>query len=105
VKIKKVFISLPMNGKTEAEIKENRQKAIEALYSLGYTEDELSIIDTFIKEDAPDDVNDGLWYLGKSIELLAGADLVVFAPGWRAARGCVIEFKCAREYGLSCITA
>ena len=62
-----------------------------------------TIIDTFIEENTPDNVNSGLWYLGKSLELLADADIAVFAKGWREARGCQIEFKCAKEYGISYI--
>ena len=38
--------------------------------------------------------------LGKSIELLAHADLAVFAPGWLSARGCKIEYECAVQYGI-----
>ena len=72
-------------------------------YSYGYKPDEITVIDTFIEENAPDNVNSGLWYLGKSLELLSDADIVVFAKGWRNARGCRIEFKCAKEYGISYI--
>lgn len=101
--MKKVFISQPMNGLSDSQIKEDRERVIEGLYKYGYKPDEITIIDTYIVESAPDDVNSGLWYLGKSLELLSGADIAVFARGWRNARGCQIEFKCAKEYGISYI--
>lgn len=67
--------------------------------------DEITIIDTYIKEAAPDNINSGLWYLGKSLLLLTEANLVVFAKGWRSARGCLVEYQCARKYGISYICA
>ena len=101
--MKKVFISQPMNGLSDLQISKDRARVIEDLYNEGYKPDEITIIDTYIEENAPDNVNAGLWYLGKSIELLADADIAVFAKGWRNARGCQIEFKCAKEYGISYI--
>lgn len=44
-----------------------------------------------------------LWFLGKSLELLAGADIAYFAKGWQDARGCKIENTCAIEYGIPVI--
>ena len=99
----KVFISQPMNGLTESQIKQERERVIKDLIHYGYSLDEITVIDSFIDEDAPDNVNSGLWYLGKSLELLADADLAVFVKGWRNARGCQIEFKCAKEYRISYI--
>ena len=101
--MKKVFISQPMNGLSDLQIEKDRARVIEGLYNEGYKPDEIMVIDTFIEENAPDNVNSGLWYLGKSLELLADADIAVFAKGWRNARGCQIEFKCAKEYGISYI--
>ena len=44
-----------------------------------------------------------LWFLGKSLELLATADVAYFAPGWEDARGCRVEHTCAVEYGVPTI--
>ena len=41
-----------------------------------------------------------LWFIGKSLELLADADVAYFAPGWEEARGCKIEHTCAVEYNI-----
>jgi hypothetical protein len=99
----KVFISQPMNGLTDSQIKQERERVIKSLPDYGYSLDEITVIDSYIDEDAPDNVNSGLWYLSKSIELLANADLAVFAKGWENARGCQIEFECVDKYGLSYI--
>lgn len=49
----------------------------------------------YFTEDAPEGVDGGVWYLGKSIELLAQADVAYFVKGWYKARGCLIENECA----------
>lgn len=91
----KVFISQPMNGKTNSEILEAREKAEEHVKSL-FPGEEIEVLDSFF-ENAPHEAAP-LWFLGESIKLLALADLVVFCPGWVFARGCRIEHMCAKEY-------
>lgn len=92
----KVFISQPMRGKTNEEIKKEREIIItKAKENYG---DDIEVIDSFF-ENAPVDVNP-LWFLGKSIELLSTADVVCFSKDWDAARGCVIEHECAVAYGV-----
>lgn len=61
----------------------------------------VEVIDSFFQE-APVDAKP-LWFLGKSLELLAGADIAYFAKGWQEARGCKIENTCAIEYGIPVI--
>lgn len=99
--MKKVFISQPMNGKTQEEIQKERREAIKTLQKIGgYGVDDIQIIDSIVAEEAPQDDNIALWYLSKSIEFLAQADIALFARGWEQARGCKIEYLCAKEYGL-----
>lgn len=99
--MKKVFVSLPMNGRTDEEILKEREDCFErAKDILG---EDAELIDTFIKEDPPEGCNIGLWYLAKSLELMASADIVYLAPGWTEARGCIIEHECAVRYGIRCI--
>lgn len=97
--MKKVFISQPMKGKTNEEIKAERTKAINFIKEK-FGED-IEIIDSFF-EGAPTDAKP-LWFLGKSLELLSTADVAYFCTGWEIARGCRIEFRCAKEYGISYI--
>ena len=67
----KAFISQPMRDKTDDQIKEERTKAVNRIKET-YNED-VEIIDSFF-ENAPHDAKP-LWFLGKSLELLANADI------------------------------
>lgn len=94
--MKKLFISQPMRGKSDEEILKEREKAIKsAEVQVG---ESVEVIDSFFQA-APADAKP-LWFLGKSLELLANADVAYFAKGWDEARGCKIEHACAVEYGI-----
>ena len=93
----KIFISQPMNGKTNAEIKKSR-KLLEEKARNCFINCEVEIIDSFF-EDAPHDAKP-LWFLGKSLQLLSSADYIIFGNGWEEARGCRIERECALQYGI-----
>lgn len=94
--MKKLFISQPMKGKSDEDILAERKKAIKSAEDM--IGEPVEVIDSFFQE-APVDAKP-LWFLGKSLELLAGADVAYFAPGWEEARGCKIEHTCAVEYGI-----
>ena len=79
----KIFISQPMNGKTNEEIEDERNYIIGRLATQF---PRAEIIDSFFK-DAPHDAKP-LWYLGESIKLMSEADVVFFCDGWQTARGC-----------------
>lgn len=97
--MKRLFISQPMKGLTDDEILTTRENAIKsAEEKLG---EPVEVIDSFF-QDAPTDAKP-LWYLAKSIELLAMADVAYFVAGWENARGCQIENACAVEYGIDVI--
>ncbi len=99
--MKKLFISQPMGGKTDEEILAVRKQAIEKATEL--VGEPVEVIDSFF-QSAPVGAKP-LWFLGKSLELLADADIVYFAPGWGDARGCIIEHDCAIAYGIKSIVA
>ena len=95
----KIFISQPMNGKTNEEIEDKRKHIINRLTLQFARENEhIEIIDSFFK-DAPHN-SKPLWYLGESIKLMSEADIAFFCDGWQTARGCQIEHDCALEYGI-----
>ena len=97
----KVFISQPMNGKTNEEILAVREKAIDsAKKNLG---DDVEVIDSYFEDYNPENGCVPLKYLSKSLELLADADIAYFAKGWEDARGCRIENQCAIAYGIEVI--
>ena len=99
--MKKLFISQPMRGKSDEEILMEREKAIKAAEKL--VGEPVEVIDSFF-QNAPADAKP-LWFLGKSLELLSNADVAYFAPGWKDARGCIIEHDCAISYGIKSIGA
>lgn len=93
----RIFISQPMNGMTDEQIKEVRNRTIEYIKA---HDDSATIIDSYIEEEPPKDCNQGIWYLGKSIELLASADMIWMVDGWQNAKGCILENEIACRYGL-----
>ena len=99
--MEKLFISQPMRGKSDEEILMEREKAIKAAEKL--VGEPVEVIDSFF-QNAPADAKP-LWFLGKSLELLSNADVAYFAPGWKDARGCIIEHDCAISYGIKSIVA
>lgn len=94
--MKKLFISQPMNGKTDEEILREREEAI--LIAQDIVGEEVQVLETFFDDFGPD--KKPLHYLAKSLEYLAEADIAYFVPGWKKARGCKIEHTCAVEYGI-----
>lgn len=85
----KVMISQPMNGLTDEEIKAVREEVIKVINP------EWEVLNTLFDIE----VDNPIYYLAKSIEKLAEADVVVFVPGWEKARGCKIEYEIAKAYG------
>lgn len=97
-----IFISQVMNNKTENEIKEERDAAIDRLKVL-YKGTEFKILESYFKYEWVNDnyKNKPLKFLSKSIDMMANADLVVFIGDWKNARGCRVEHLCAQSYGIS----
>ena len=96
-----VFISQPMRNRTDEEIREERHKLMEYVQKL-YPDEKAEEIDSFFDTDILDinSKNIPLLMLGMSLELLAEADIAVFADGWSMARGCKLEHDAAKAYGI-----
>jgi len=62
-----------------------------------------SVIDGADRDIALNGDDMGCWYLAKSIELMAGADIVFFVNNWEDARGCKIENMTAKAYNKFCV--
>lgn len=93
---KKIFISQPMGGLSDEQIKQERTVLIRwAERQLG---EPVEPLETFFDSFGPD--AKPLDYLARSLEYLARADVAVFAPCWQDARGCRIEHQCAVDYGI-----
>lgn len=97
--MKKIFISQPMKGKTNEEIKRDRELIIKDIEDM-MEGDPFEIMDTVFEDF---DGAKPLKFLAKSLMVLADADAVYFADGWRETRGCRIENRCAVAYGLNII--
>ena len=89
----KIMLSQPMRGKTNEQIKKEREQLVKEIENNGDI-----VLDT-VFDTAPKNVDEAIWFLSKSIEYLAQADAVYFMKGWEKARGCKIEHEVAVEYG------
>lgn len=98
-----LFISQPMRGKSDEEIESEREDLIAIAKAVYAGRGEVEVIDSFFKGglDVPAGAKAPLYYLSKSLELLATADVAIFAEDWREARGCRIEHECADGYGVA----
>ena len=96
--MKKLFVSVPMRGRTEEEIKatmEKMKKIAEA-----YEGEEFELIDSYIEHNPPKDNNQAIWYLGESLKKLASADVFIGISDCWDWSGCYIESEVASRYGI-----
>ena len=96
--MRKLFVSLPMKGLDTKAIRDTMFRIWHIIED--EFDEKFELIDSVIEEMPPDDVDCGTWYLGKSINFLSSADICVFHPNWREARGCVIEHMICALYNL-----
>lgn len=99
--MKKIYISQPMRGRSTDDIIAER-KALVADAAVALQTDEVEVLDTYLNgyTNKPP-----LHLLALALEKMADADAVIFAPGWRDARGCRVEHLAASEYGIFIIHA
>ncbi len=96
--MKKLFVSVPMKGRTEEEIKASIQK-MKKIAEI-YEGEELELIDSYIEDNPPKDNNEAVWYLGESLKKLAQADVFVGIDDvWNWSRG-YIESEVAVRYEI-----
>lgn len=99
--MKKLFISCPMKGRTEENIRnsmERMHKIAEATFG-----EELEVIPTYIEHNPPENVKQAVWYLGESIKKLAEADYFIGIHYESAFPGCCIERDVAANYCIPTI--
>ena len=103
-KVKKIFISQPLSGIPEEESTKQRLKAEDVLRKYYESKGEEVEFLHHTEELAPDNIkNKRIWYLGRSISILADADAIAFLPGWKNAPGCCIESEVASRYNIKVI--
>lgn len=96
--MKKLFISCPMKGRTEENIRKSMKK-MHKLAELVFDE-ELEVIPSYIEDDPPKDTNQALFYLGRSIQFMSTADYFIgleYADAWK---GCSVERNVASIYNI-----
>ena len=122
----KVFVSMPMKNKSTDRIRKEMERIKEVAEKR--IDQKLELIDSIHKAPAEEEVakpegfaippaggtptaqiedlrrdaikNNPVYWLGKSIELMAQADYVMFAKGFDNAKGCAVEFAVADSYGM-----
>lgn len=94
----KLYISQPMHGKSMNDILTERKRLVTEAAAALHTDDILVLDTLFINHDKTP-----LEMLGRCLEKMAEADAVIFALGWRDARGCQVEHLAASEYDLKII--
>lgn len=116
-----VFISQPMSGRHVEEIQEERDLIVtfikehydfqfrnsraSAMIPKGYnmfneaTEYNINVVNPIERENVPDNAG-RLWYLGRAISDLEKCDFVIFARGWKKAKGCCVEREAVRQYDI-----
>lgn len=97
--MEKLFISCPMRGRSDAEIKatmEQMHRIAEAVFDT-----EFEVIPTYFEDDPPENTNMALWYLGESIKKLSEADRFIgIYDEDKGYRGCIIENLAAKNYNI-----
>ena len=96
--MKKLFVSVPMRGRTEDEIKTSikKMKRIAEIYE----GEELELIDSYIEDNPPQNTKEAVWYLGESLKKLAQADVFMGISDAWDWNGCQIESDVASRYGI-----
>ena len=96
--MKKLFISCPMRGRTDENIRQSMEKMhriAEATFG-----EPLEMISSYISEDAPEAANKPIWYLGRSLQLLSEADFFIGITDAREISGCYVESQVAARYDI-----
>ena len=96
--MKKLFVSVPMKGRTAEEITQSIAKMHRIAEA--YEGEELELIDSYVAEVPPAGCNRSVWYLSKSIEKLAEADIFIGIRDTAGWAGCKIEADVAKAYKI-----
>lgn len=106
----KVFISVGMSGRNDAEVIKDICRAteyiVENILDLDLKHD-LNvgeyIVDNFDCGPTPPGYNRSLWCLGEAIKKLSECDICYFVKGWQNHKGCIVEHQICELYGIKII--
>lgn len=92
----KVMISLPMNGRSDDEVRARMSYLKKEFAKL-----HIEVVDSFITDEIEGSNYPGVYYLGRTLmKFMHNVDAVYFDDGWFEARGCRIENAICQEYGI-----
>lgn len=96
--MKKLFISCPMKGRTE----ENIRNSMERMHKIAEIvfDQELEVISTYIEDNPPKNSKHAVWFLGKSIQLLSEADYFIGIEWCDFYKACEVERIVAKRYEI-----
>lgn len=104
--MKRIFLSLPMSGRSDKEICDQieEMKARFLLKNPFEKGEEIEFVDNLENDIDPsrciDVKTEPLLYLGEAIRKLAYCDAAYFGKGWSKARGCLIEMEICVKYDI-----
>lgn len=104
-KVLKVFISQPMHGRSEEAILKERQDILSllGLYNPYKKTWDIHLIYNYCNKwpfSFDSEREKRVYNIGTSICFMSDADLVVYAPGYETASGCLIESYVCDFYGI-----
>lgn len=100
--MKKIFISVPMKGRTNEDINKSLQmmKGIGKAY---FPNEEVVFIDNFVSCDIEDPQKRSMHCLGQAIIKMADADTLIMPNSIWESNKCIVERDVAYRYGLRVI--
>lgn len=94
--MKKLFVSVPMRGRTKKDVAVSIAKMKKI--AKAYEGEELELIDSYVSDEPPKDCYIPVWYLSRSLEKLAMADVFIGIDDTADWPGCKIEAMAANLY-------
>lgn len=97
---KKVFLSLPMSGKTNNDIMD-QMKEMKEQFTKDYPDIDAEFVDNFIQDLSYGSYkNPAVVFLAEAIRKLADCDYIYLGKGFENARGCLVEDYISAHYGI-----
>lgn len=96
--MKKLFISVPMKGRTDEAIRKSitcMKQVAELMFG-----EELEVLDSYKEAAQIGSARISIWYLGESIELLSQTDYFIGVCNNIGYKGCRIESEIANSYDI-----
>lgn len=104
--MKKLFVSVPMRGRTDQAIRHSIEE-MHKIAEIAFGE-EIEVIDSYFDSTDVEVKNWPIYYLSKSIRAMADADCFIGIDSWNSDmylfRGCDVEKNIARYYDIPSIS-